>query len=140
MMPLDNLLSRLDRVKKQGSGYVALCPAHDDKSPSLSVSEADDGRVLIHCFGGCSTADVVAAVGLELCDLFPDAGLSRVQKKNYFNAKKSRKYQDLLRFERTAVQIARNRLAKGETLSPENQARYELALVRVKKLEGLLHG
>lgn len=46
------------------------CPAHEDRSPSLSVKEADDGRVLVHCFAGCETADVLAALGRTLADLF----------------------------------------------------------------------
>jgi hypothetical protein len=49
----------------------ACCPAHDDISPSLSIREVDDGRILIHCFSGCEVHSVVAAVGLELSDLFP---------------------------------------------------------------------
>ena len=138
--PLDNLLTRLDKVKRQGRGYIACCPAHRDRTPSLSILEADDGRVLVHCFSGCSAADVVAAVGLELKDLFTDSGLSASQKKRLVNARQRRKYEDILRQERTAVQIGRNRLARGETLSPENQERLRLALGRVKKLEGLLNG
>jgi putative DNA primase/helicase len=46
------------------------CPAHDDRSPSLSVSKANDGTVLVHCHAGCSSADVLAALDLELRDLF----------------------------------------------------------------------
>lgn len=72
--PISRLLSRLDGVKPTGPDrYAALCPAHDDKSPSLSVRVADDGRVLIHCFTGCPTSDILAAIGLEYRDLFvPD--------------------------------------------------------------------
>lgn len=72
MTNTDNLLSRLDKVKVTGSGrWLACCPAHDDRSPSLSVRETDDGTVLIKCWSGCGAADVVAAVGLSLSDLFP---------------------------------------------------------------------
>jgi hypothetical protein len=45
------------------------CPAHDDRNPSLVVT-ADGPNVLLHCFGGCPTARVVAALGLKLADLF----------------------------------------------------------------------
>ena len=73
-MTVDNLLARLDRVRKTGNGeWVASCPAHDSKSrQSLAISETADGRVLIHDFGGCSPAEVLGAVGLEFADLFPD--------------------------------------------------------------------
>lgn len=69
----DKLLSRLDRVRERGRGqWSARCPAHDDRSPSLSVRELDDGRLLVHCFGGCDVTAVVGAVGLDLADLFPE--------------------------------------------------------------------
>ena len=66
------LLDRLDGVRETGRGrWLARCPAHADRSPSLSITEGDDGRVLVHCFAGCGAAEIVAAVGLELSDLFP---------------------------------------------------------------------
>lgn len=69
----DALLGRLDRVRETGPDrWLACCPAHDDATPSLSIRETDDGRVLVHCFAGCAAADVVSAAGLELADLFPD--------------------------------------------------------------------
>ena len=54
-------------------GWVCQCPAHDDRVASLSISEGDDERALVHCHAGCTTPDIVAALGLELRDLFsPD--------------------------------------------------------------------
>lgn len=68
-----DLISRLSGVKKTGRhSWAACCPAHEDRSPSLSVKVTDDGRTLLHCFGGCSTESVLAAMGLEMSDLFPD--------------------------------------------------------------------
>ncbi|WP_297477415.1 hypothetical protein [Ferrovum sp.] len=65
------LLSRLEGVKETGPGrWVAKCPAHDDTSPSLSIRELGDGRILLHCFAGCAATDVLAAIGLTLSDLF----------------------------------------------------------------------
>ena len=70
--PIDAVLHRLDRVKSTGPGkWQALCPAHDDKRPSLSIKEADDGRVLLKCWTGCGAAEIVSALGLSLADLFP---------------------------------------------------------------------
>lgn len=51
---------------------LTRCPAHPDKTPSLSVSEGRDGRVLLKCFAGCSTDEICASVGLTLADLMPD--------------------------------------------------------------------
>jgi hypothetical protein len=72
MSATDLLLSRLGKVKASGPGkWMACCPAHADRSASLSVRQVDDGRVLVHCFAGCSVEEVVRAVGLDLSDLFP---------------------------------------------------------------------
>lgn len=66
------LLDRLERVKQTAPGrWIAACPAHQDRSPSLSIRELDDGRLLIHCFGGCETQSILEAAGLRFSDLFP---------------------------------------------------------------------
>lgn len=70
--PVDLILSRLDGVRQTGPGkWLARCPAHEDRSPSLSIRETDDCRVLIHDFAGCSVDSICAAIGLEVADLFP---------------------------------------------------------------------
>jgi len=71
-MSAAQLLDRLEKVKQTGPGrWIARCPAHEDRSPSLSIRELDDGRVLLHCFGGCGALDVLDALGLQWCALFP---------------------------------------------------------------------
>jgi hypothetical protein len=50
--------------------WIALCPAHDDKRPSLSIRELDDGKILLHCWTGCGVDAIVGALGLSLKDLF----------------------------------------------------------------------
>lgn len=67
-----DILPLLDGVRDTGPGrYMARCPAHDDKSPSLSVKV--DDKVLLHCFAGCDIEDIVSALGLTFADLMPDA-------------------------------------------------------------------
>jgi hypothetical protein len=74
-MSIDALVSRLSGVRMTGlSKGIALCPAHPDRSPSLSFREIDDGRVLIKCFGGCGALDVLDALGLSWSVLFPESG------------------------------------------------------------------
>lgn len=80
-MTADALLGRLDRVRKAGKGWTARCPAHDDKTASLSIAEADD-RVLVHCFAGCAPSSVLASVGMELADLFDPKGENQPLKRN----------------------------------------------------------
>lgn len=61
----DQLLGRLSGVKRVGEGWKALCPAHEDRNPSLSIAVAEDGKILIHCFAGCDTPDVLSKLGLD---------------------------------------------------------------------------
>ncbi len=71
-MSAETLITRLHGVKNTGPNrWLARCPAHDDRSPSLSITDRD-GRVLLHCFGGCETEDVLGAVGLRFTDIMPE--------------------------------------------------------------------
>lgn len=68
-MKLDDFLGRFESVKRQGSGFIARCPAHDDQNPSLSIKE-EKGKILLHCHAGCTTESIVSALGLSFSDLF----------------------------------------------------------------------
>ena len=59
---LDTILNGLDKVRKVGDGWKALCPAHDDHNPSLSIRESRDGNVLVKCRSGCSQNEVITAL------------------------------------------------------------------------------
>jgi hypothetical protein len=73
-MTIEALLDRLDGVRETGSNrFIARCPAHPDRTPSLAVSQVDDGRVLIHCFAGCEPETILGAVGLGFADVMPDS-------------------------------------------------------------------
>ena len=70
-MTAETLLNQLHKVRKNGNGkWMACCPAHDDKSPSLAITETSE-NVLIHCFAGCEPSEILASVGLSMADLFP---------------------------------------------------------------------
>ncbi|HIB83931.1 MAG TPA: DNA primase [Chromatiaceae bacterium] len=69
----DDFIARLDGYRNTGTGKgIARCPAHEDRSPSLAVKQVDDGRILVHCFAGCSAHDVVESMGLTINDLFSE--------------------------------------------------------------------
>jgi hypothetical protein len=71
-MSADRITSALEKVRRTGPGrWIACCPAHKDRTASLSVRELDDGRVLLHCFAGCSVDAVLSALSLSMEDLFP---------------------------------------------------------------------
>ena len=70
--PIERLLARLDNVKPRGEGrWIACCPAHPDRHPSLSIRYTSDGVILLKCWCGCTADEITAAVGLDLADLFP---------------------------------------------------------------------
>lgn len=69
---LSRVLARLTGVVGSGRQFRARCPAHDDRSPSLSVALGRDGRVLVTCHAGCALDDILAALGLGTADLFDD--------------------------------------------------------------------
>ena len=132
-MGADTLLSRLDRVRKIGNGrWSCRCPAHDDKGPSLSIRELDDGRVLLHCFAGCEANSVLDAVGLTFADLFPEriGGDVLKRERRPFNAA------DVLRclsLEALVLYQYATHLAKGEPLSIEAKERLLTAAQRFQQ-------
>ena len=71
-MNLETILARLQGVRRNGARHTARCPAHKDRSPSLSIAEGRDGRVLLNCFAGCPPESIVQALGLTMRDLFSD--------------------------------------------------------------------
>jgi len=72
-MPLEKVLAAFKKPpRRSGKGYLARCPAHGDRRPSLTIGEGADGRVLLNCFAGCRPENVVAALGLSMKDLFPE--------------------------------------------------------------------
>lgn len=75
-MTTDTLLNALVKVKQTNqSTWIACCPAHDDKNPSLSIRQVDDGRILIHCFAGCSAFEILDSIGLSFADVHPKSNL-----------------------------------------------------------------
>lgn len=71
-MHVDEFLARLEGLRKSGPDrWMALCPGHADRNPSLSVRVLPDGVILVRCHAGCEMAHVVGAMGLCASDLFP---------------------------------------------------------------------
>ena len=129
MTPLDRLLSRLERVQPIGNNrYKALCPAHDDRSPSLAIKD-DSDRLLLHCFSGCDTTDVLGAIGLTFADIMPDKAMG-----NFKKVKKPFYAMDVLgiiKFEATLVYIYATEMAKGLKLTSTDKERLLLATSRI---------
>jgi hypothetical protein len=126
MSDANSLISRLENVRRTGQGkYLACCPAHDDKHPSLAIKQTDDGKILIHCFAGCEADSIVGAVGLELSDLMPDnPTYKRGGKPPKFN-----RYElfDRVLFESTILLVAIRQLFDGTPLTDDDMQRVKKA-------------
>lgn len=131
-MSADKLLSLLHGVKRTGERrWIARCPSHQDRSPSLAIRELPDGKVLVHCFSGCSAAEVLASVSLSLEDLFPE------KQEGYTSARERLPFSsaDILRCisaESLLVSIAAINLAQGMALSEIDRKRLLIASSRLQ--------
>jgi len=120
-MSAHDIISRLEFVRPTGKdSYIARCPSHQDSSPSLTIKDVGDGRTLVHCFAGCGANDVLAAIGLELHDLYPPT---------------DREYRVHRRVPRETVdglviEIAEHDRAAGKRLSKRDIEAYRAALKR----------
>lgn len=131
-MTAATLLDRLEGVRANGPGrWMARCPSHPDKSPSLSIREAED-RTLLHCFGGCEVHDVLAAVGLTLGDLFEkplDHHRGAVRDRRHQHA--ARDALRLLAHEALVVLVAAENVARGIAIGEPGRERLTLAVERI---------
>lgn len=128
-MDLMEFLDRLPSYRKSGQGsYMAQCPAHDDKSPSLRITEGQDGRILVHCYAGCSVHEVCGAVSVDVADLFPPTD-------KHYPAFKRPKRDELDDY---VVEIYEAHVEQGSRVSREDKERYRQALLRGGKRNGFV--
>jgi hypothetical protein len=138
-MKADVLLSRLEKVKRTGNGvWMARCPAHDDKNPSMSVRELDDGKVLVRCHAECSVEQILGAVGLDFDALFPE-------KIDHRSPPVRRPYPaadvlEALSRETLIVAVAAGNLAQGVELTDVDRARLLLAASRIEQARSMANG
>lgn len=138
------LLDRLQNVRQYGSGWRADCPnGHNNTRGSLSVLEADDGRVLIHCFACNDTLGVLRAIGLEMTDLFPErikdpSPEARRASIEAFKRSAFAAALGVLDREATIVQIAATDTFTGKTLSAKDVVRVGVAAERIARSREVL--
>lgn len=142
--PIDRLLSRIESVHRSGNGYTAKCPAHADRNASLSVSEADGGKVLIHCFAGCRPLEILEAVGLSLSDLFPtplraSTPEARQAAKRYALQSNWSAALSVLALESTIAVCACETMLRGESLDEPDRMRLHLAYDRIQAAREVLN-
>lgn len=134
--PTQKVLAALERagktVRPSGPGYMAQCPAHDDRTPSLSIKTGDDGRALLHCHAdaACSVENIVAAIGLSGRDLFPRTnGPSGSAKRREAKRKPPRTYPTP---DAAAEALARQTAGEwvGDWMYPDADGRERLTVLR----------
>lgn len=136
----DCLLSRLEGVRQTGPDrWMARCPAHEDRAASLSVRDMGS-RVLVYDFAGCSAADVVAAAGLELSDLFERSG------DDYSQPHRERRpwpATDVLRavaYEATVAAVGAAAVADGRDITQADRERLVVAAARLREAARIAGG
>ncbi len=125
----NKILDRLDAVRQSGPGkWRARCPAHDGKSLSLAIADAD-GRVLIKCFAGCDTEAVLGALGLTFGDLYdrPSGNFAPVQRKPW----SARDVLDLVQAEAMLVAIVASNFLESKTIAEPDWDRLAQAANRL---------
>ena len=133
---IGNLLNRLEKVKGKKGRWTACCPTHVDRSPSLAITQLDDGRILLKCFAGCSAYEIVSSVGMDMQDLFPKEDFL---KGNIHSVKSERRpfyATDLLRiihFEALITSIAAFDMAEGRQVSDSDRKRLKTAFERINE-------
>ena len=144
---LNGILSRLEHVSKRGDGYRARCPAHGGKNTgTLSVSETDEGKILIKCWAGCSVHEVLSSLDLEMSDLFPERLTHHTKPEQIRKWKEDAIHRDWCDFTRDlmleadVVYVAGLQIAKGEPLSQDDSERLKLALEQTLRIKGLFNG
>ncbi|MBL0029151.1 MAG: hypothetical protein IPO95_08790 [Rhodanobacteraceae bacterium] len=109
----------------------------------MSVAIGDDGRLLVHCFAGCSIGDVLGAMGLSVGDLFParirdTSTAGRREASEFARQAQWRAALNVLAFEATIIVIAARELREGKPLATDDDARLILACERVIDAKAVL--
>lgn len=128
---INKLLDRLRKVQSRGNGqYMACCPAHEDKTPSLSIKDTGDGRILVNCLAGCATENVLSSIGLDFKDITPPTPIA-----HHLKPIKPRVYATdalkALEFEARIVQLAAYEMSNGKKLAESDNNRLKLAIERI---------
>lgn len=139
-----NFIAAVERVtgrpaKRTGPNtFVAPCPAHDDNRPSLSIRVAGD-HVLIHCWAGCGAAEIVAALGLELRDLFEHRRTDTYIDARCPQLPPARELITLFEHDLSVIDIAGSMLQAGQRLTATDMDAFSNALADIRKILDVCH-
>lgn len=121
-MSAHQIVARLDFCRQTGADqWIARCPAHDDKTPSLGIKDVGGGRTLINCHAGCGATDILSAIGLDIGDLYPPTD-------QHFSSRRFRAPTETV--DSLVIEIAAHDRAMGKRLSKTDTDRLKEALKR----------
>ena len=133
-MDINIFLGHLNKVRKNKSGWMACCPNHEDNSPSLSINQGVD-CILIHCFAGCDSGEVMDSIGLSLADLY--------QKNNDVKRGVMQWDKTILKsvvfHESIYIAMCENLAGSSRELTPMEMSRFALAKRRLPKAMEVLN-
>ena len=139
-MSADAILDRLTGVRQtRHNTWLARCPAHEDSSPSLSIRLMDAGHVLLHCFAGCQTAEILAAVALDWPSLFPPRDTIRPPFQ-YQRRIPASTLLELISEETSVVAIVAADILARRTISEADWQRLAQAASRIGRARDHVHG
>ena len=129
------LLQRLEGVQKSGNGWRAKCPACGGTSRKLTIAERD-GKVLLHCFGGCKAGEALEAAGLTWADImpprhWPESPEERRQAHRAIREAGWASALSVLALEAKVALVAARQLTRWQCLSEEDDTRLAQAVERI---------
>lgn len=128
---LENLINRLQKVKRKSrDSWIACCPAHQDKSPSMTIREVEEGKLLIHCFAGCSIEEITSSIGITLSDLMPERAPDALRKPMAvpFNA---RDVLECIQSDATLLCVFISDVTQAKPITPQEAANAYKAAARI---------
>jgi len=133
-MDINIFLGHLNKVRKSKSGWMACCPNHEDNSPSLSIKQGAD-CILIHCFAGCCSKEVMHSIELSMADLYqnrnyPERGVRRWDKSIL---------KSVVFHESIYIAMCENLAGSSRELTPMEMSRLILAKRRLPKAMEVLN-
>ncbi len=110
-MKIDQFLTLLEASRPIGLGkFQGPCPGHNDRHPSLNITEGDRA-ILLKCWAGCSVEEICQALGLHVRDLFYDT---------YCNPREIRRRQAERQYEKTKDKV--EQMVKGFQIDAVREA------------------
>jgi hypothetical protein len=131
---IEDILAQLEKVKRTGkSNWMACCPAHEDRSPSMTIGEGSEGRVVVRCFAGCTIEEIVNAVGLGWEPWFPPKPISTDFAPPIRRRFPAGDVLEALHAETMVVSVSAANLAQGVELTSADRDRLKVASYRISQ-------